>query len=570
MINKYKTDVLKLNIQEQVQYLTDLHETSKSLVSWGIRVIDRVDTVEELDNIDVTTLEYGDAVAVGTESPFFFYIWTRASIGTDSAYWFPFGEITTPGPEGPPGESIVGPTGPRGSKWFTGSSQPLLNEEVKDGDMFLDQSGNVVQAITYSNGTRMWAYVTNLKGAPGVGNPGPAPIISNDGTYITSTNPQTGVTTNVIALEALKGRPGNPGPAGGFINIRGILPQGPLPTPEALNDLTAAYLVGTAAPYTLYVQVGETVETAQWRDVGPFNAATAVRVNGVYEDVWDADTKLDKITTTTSTNQVYVKSVNGEQAMLPVSSSVIGGAIINRTTDGNILVPTVSETSNVNYAANKNYVDTKFLAKQTGLSQLNQVYVKTTAGNNEMFNLDTNETANTIARRNASGMIYVAVPADESSASFTNGTAVNKGYVNNKFLAKPATAINGVVRYNTADGTTSVYSIYQSVPPAGGNAIPLCKANGRLVVGTPVDGVEAVNKNFIDLVEGSIIIGGESFIKRVPAYLKNEPEAYIGACCFADEVRHVLMGYDYDNDEFVVYDMSDETSTMQGDYTIEQ
>lgn len=265
---------------------------------------------------------------------------------------------------------------------------------------------------------------------------------------------------------------------------------------------------------------------------------------------------------------------------------------------------------------NKGFVEDNFLTKKTGITQLNQAYVKTSAGNNELFGIDTNETANTIARRNASGMIYVNVPADESSAAFTNGTAVNKGYVNNKFVPK-STAVtseqqvyiknrdgsqdrlnilptptsgssgipnkgyvdnyfltkptsSGVVCFNATDGTTSIYPIYQSVPPTGGNAIPLCKPNGRLVVGTPVDGVEAVNLNYIAPVDCSIILGGtDSFVKRIPAYLKNEPESYVGACCVTHDVRHVIMGYDQDNAVFIVYNTADGTTIEYDDYTIE-
>ena len=123
------------NLEEQVQYLTDYHDVNQGLVQWGIRVVGQVETADELplpyDG------EYGDAIAVGTESPFFFYIWTRASIEGNPAYWFPFGEISAVGPEGP-----VGPRGEKGdtgeaSKWYSGSSVPSNIGDYMEGDMYL-------------------------------------------------------------------------------------------------------------------------------------------------------------------------------------------------------------------------------------------------------------------------------------------------------------------------------------------------------------------------------------------------------------------------------------------------
>lgn len=84
------------NLEEQVQYLTNYHDVNQGLVQWGIRVVGQITSSSELPQ-DYSG-EYGDAIAVGTEAPFFFYIWTRASIEGEPAYWFPFGEISIAGP----------------------------------------------------------------------------------------------------------------------------------------------------------------------------------------------------------------------------------------------------------------------------------------------------------------------------------------------------------------------------------------------------------------------------------------------------------------------------------------
>lgn len=108
------------NLEEQVQYLTNYHNENAALASWGIRVIGRVDTPEELP--EDYQGEYGDAYAVGESSPYSYYIWTRADALSQEAYWFNFGQISIAGPEGPQGE--IGPEGPQGETGPQGPRGP--------------------------------------------------------------------------------------------------------------------------------------------------------------------------------------------------------------------------------------------------------------------------------------------------------------------------------------------------------------------------------------------------------------------------------------------------------------
>lgn len=349
-------DSIYRNLEEQVQYLTDYHAVNQGLAQWGIRVIDEVETEEELNAIDTSTLEYGDAVAVGTEAPFFFYIWTRASIEGGADYWFPFGEISIVGPEGARGErGEKGDTGERGSLWFSSTQLPNAYGSYKEEDQWLHTpSGNVYQY----NQNNEWILISSIRGPQGIrGSVGPAPEIGNNGSYITSTDPETGVTTNVISLESLKGEKGDTGDVGGFINIAGVVANtNQLPTPSSLQNLTVAYLVGAAEPYTLYIQVGSTSADAIWTDVGPLNVATLVTVNGAYQNVWNADTKLDKITSVTTHAKVYAKAADGGQGYIDVSKAVVGNAIVQRANTGSIIL--ASTTPQEPYAAvSKKYVD---------------------------------------------------------------------------------------------------------------------------------------------------------------------------------------------------------------------
>ena len=604
------------NLEEQVQYLTNYHDVNQGLAQWGIRVVGQVATVSALPDPATYEGEYGDTYAVGTVAPFDFYIWTRASIVGDPGYWFNFGQISIVGPQGPQGEKgDKGDTG-ASSRWYTGSTPPASGNP---GDIWLESSTYFPSGSVYAwrSDSRTWQLVGNIRGPKGdQGIQGPPGADGKDGE---------------------QGPQGPQGDVGGFINIWGILANaGQLPTPASLNNLTVAYLVehaggsdATNDHYDLYIQVGESSATAIWTNAGPFNAATLVTANGVGLNVWDADTKLDKDTSTTTYNQAYVKAANGGQGTINVTKSALGDAIPQRNSDGSITIPnTVPEFND--RAISKGVADATYLAKVTSTDGTNKVYVAAANGTQTMVDVSSSVTNNSIVQRSTNGNIRVPYNPDGNSYATSkqyvdnnfvpsitlaagqsakayivnaNGQAqmdiipgeakqwtipqrgangiiytgepteashaTTKGYVDGTFLAKPAGGINGVVRFNAADGTTSVYPIYQSVPPTAGNAIPLCKANGRLVVGTPVDGVEAVNLNYISLVSCSIIIGGETFDKDIPAYLKSEPSAYIGAVCSTHDVRHVVMGYDKNEDAFIIYDMTDESSTAVGDYTIE-
>lgn len=95
-------------------------------------------------------------------------------------------------------------------------------------------------------------------------------------------------------------------------------------------NLTVAYLVGENKD--LYIQVGETSEEALWNNVGPFNAATLVTVNGVGQNVWNADTKVDvdKVATATELGLIKVPQ-SGTVAFLLNSNGQISLNAANKS-----------------------------------------------------------------------------------------------------------------------------------------------------------------------------------------------------------------------------------------------
>ena len=333
------------NLQEQVQKnkedIAKHYNIDRVLANFGIKVIGQVATEAELPLL--FDGDYGDAYAVGTSEPYSFYIWTRADVnsGHPEDYWFNIGGLAIVGPQGPQG--IQGPVGPSGRSlhFRNGTVPPSKLSTDGPGDLYLNTSkGNLYKF------TDEWILIGNIIGPQG---------------------PQ-----GEQGIQGLTGPVGPQGPKGpkgdvsGFINIYGILDNAnQLPTPASLKDLSVAYLIGTSAPYDLYVQIGSTSTTAVWNNVGPFNAATLVFENGEAQNTWNADTKLDKVTTITHTPQAYCKMQDGQQMLISVdySNTANNNFIARRDYYGAVYVPDTS-IGNTFYnfpagqeAVNRNYVD---------------------------------------------------------------------------------------------------------------------------------------------------------------------------------------------------------------------
>lgn len=299
------------NLEEQVQKnkedIAAHYNIDRVLADFGIRIIGQVDAETELPDPATFTGEYGDAYAVGPAAPYSFYIWTRAdaNAGHPDDYWFNVGPLAIVGPQGP-----EGPQGEKGDpgeapRFFVQSNAPSSS---KAGDAWLKPNGDVLTRTAAG----WYSTTVNIMGPQGVrgaqGERGP-------------TGPA-----------GPRGLQGIQGPAGGFINIFGILDNtNQLPTPTSLNNLTAAYLIkhpieGQEDHYHLYIQVGSTVQTATWNDAGPFNLGTLIFVNGNPVATFDADTKLNVFIDTTTYKQPMVTAVDdeGNQRGVRLAEGVVG------------------------------------------------------------------------------------------------------------------------------------------------------------------------------------------------------------------------------------------------------
>ena len=241
------------NLQEQVLKnqadIEDFANTTEILGKFGITVIGSVPTSDLLPDPSTFNGNYGDAYTVGETYPYYYYIFTRpnTALGEYDNRWLNIGTFPLPGPQGPVGpRGEIGPTGDSTEWHYSISNRVPAANLGRYHDYFLNYYGEVY----YKASDNEWIN-TNivLRGPQGpigpTGSPGPQ---GPDGP------------------EGPTGPRGEPGSLAVIKAILSTVDQLPLPT--TINDLHWAYLVGTTSPYDLYVQVGDTVETAYWTNVG--------------------------------------------------------------------------------------------------------------------------------------------------------------------------------------------------------------------------------------------------------------------------------------------------------------
>ena len=341
------------NLEEQVlknkEDIAKHWSVDRVLADFGIKMLGRFDSYDDIKDFDEGE-NYGNAYLIGTEEPYDVYVWTRPDVnaGQPVAYWLDIGPISLVGPQGP-----EGPKGEEGTQWFyTSDSTTVKNiTGARVGDWMLFNSGAVFKITSVNeNGTPTSRNnFANIRGPQG--ERGPQGIQGMQGPV----GPQ--------GVQGMQGPKGDTGDVGGLVNIAGILDNiNQLPTPESLQNPTIAYLVGTNKD--LYIQVGLTPETSVWQNTGPFNAATLVTVNGIGQNVWDADTKLDKFT---GSNYVYATGSGGVFEPLKLTSSNTGNTMVYRDANGRSKITT--PTSNYEIA-NKLYVDQEVGKKYSKVNKI--------------------------------------------------------------------------------------------------------------------------------------------------------------------------------------------------------
>lgn len=100
--------------------------------------------------------------------------------------------------------------------------------------------------------------------------------------------------------------------------------------------------------------------------------------------------KLDKVTTTSSTNEVYAKGSDGSQMRIPVAQSVINGSIALRGSSGNLKVGTPISTDD---ATTKDYVDNALSGKVDTTIKVNN---KALSGDITLYGTDIKRNSSTL------------------------------------------------------------------------------------------------------------------------------------------------------------------------------
>lgn len=312
------------NLEEQVlknkEDIARHYEITRVLNDFGIRVIGRLDVSTELQNVPQDNLQYGDAYAIGAQPPYDFYIWTRANDDNpESDYWFNMGQI-----------AIAGPTGPAGAH----VTQININPTT------------FYPTFIFSDGTSL-TVPTSLRGPRGTtgqqGEPGPQGVQGIQGER------------GPVGPQGLQGPQGQPG----AFNILGTLNSPDLLPDATTMEMGNAYIVFEAGQSHLYIIVGATPANYAWQDTGVLSAGTTITVAGSAVSSWNADTKLDKITSTAGLrgDRVYAVSNAGNQKTVFAEAATNPNTIPLRDSNGQLLVKE-TPTAN-NHAASKYYVDSK-------------------------------------------------------------------------------------------------------------------------------------------------------------------------------------------------------------------
>lgn len=318
------------NLEEQVlenkQKIAEHYAADRVLADYGIRVVGRVATAEQLPAVPYAG-QYGDAYAVGAEPPYTFYIWTRASLGSGQIndYWFNIGELAIQGPQGPKGVGIAAIT---------------LGENY--GLKFTLTDGSTVNT-------------TSIRGLPGVRGPqglqGPTGPTGKDGA------------TGPIGP---RGEKGERGPVGTF-NILGTLASSDLLPDPSTMESTSAYLIQIADGFDLWIIIGTEQSNFMWLNTGRLGAGTIISVNGNTVSEWNADTKLDKVTSTAATGRVYTVNAQGNQGLVSFDTTPAVYALPQYTQYKSLRTLTPQQDTD---CANKSYVDNKFNSLQSLIAEL--------------------------------------------------------------------------------------------------------------------------------------------------------------------------------------------------------
>lgn len=256
------------NLEEQVQKnkedIAAHWEVDRVLADYGIKVIGRLDTAEEIPSRSAGTGDFGDAYLIGVEPPYDVYIWTRPNLdlGKFNPYWLNLGPIAIQGPQGEPGP--VGPAGPQGAStdWYV---KPYIPNEsdVEPGTIWLVTEGQEKGNVYKFDASRGWILQMNINGPQG-----PKGLKGDKGDQ----GPQ-----------GIQGPKGDQGEPGEVIRVLGqLLSTSQLPPADTWEHRNSGYLIPNPTTSINHLwMINEDAESSSWFDAGAFAAGNRV----IYDEV---------------------------------------------------------------------------------------------------------------------------------------------------------------------------------------------------------------------------------------------------------------------------------------------
>lgn len=321
------------SLQEQVKFNTEKiaehYKIDRVLADLGIKIMGQLNMPPAEGTYPPGGPEaFGEAYAVGTVNNYEIYIWTRPG------EWFNIGKINIEGPQGAPGDSIVSAS--------------------------VDKNGVITLYMSDGQGIEVSGSAKGPKGDQGI----------------------QGI-QGVQGLRGIQGPQGNQGPQGpegpsgppGYFNVLGAVSNdGQLP-PASTVEPGSAYLVWHAVEgeengghYDLYIII-QRDGVDDWQNTGRVSAGTYIYENGQPITQFNADTKLDKYTTSGAGYKIYGINNSGNQLMFTLrpepqigqsstyKNQIVQYDVISNKNTGLIRI---AETPTQTYhTASKAYVDSK-------------------------------------------------------------------------------------------------------------------------------------------------------------------------------------------------------------------
>ena len=200
--------------------------------------------------------------------------------------------------------------------------------------------------------------------------------------------------------------------------------------------------------------------------------------------------KLDKVTGTTTYNQVYSKAPNGTQQVLNATPQSSGNAIILRDTNGraNIANPTADT-----HIANKNYVDSAISGKQDTL--VSGTNIKTINGNSVLGSGNISINTGTVVEGNPTGNAtdgdLIKIKIGSKIYSIHDYTSAINGKLDKDTRVSSYDQVYG----KQTTGTQSMINISNSI---AGNSLIIRDNDGRAYIAVPTQSNHIANKYYVD------------------------------------------------------------------------